>query len=151
MKLYNYIIKFFLKFKCFSLKKKDKRFYYLSIMISPNSINGCNIHGLWPQYDMDSYPQFCKNVQFSMKVLKPLRKDLNKYWKPKGIKDPMRFWLHEWRKHGSCIYSEITQYEYFKITLDLYKEVIDKNLMSKKYKSGNHYLIPVSLDFKLMI
>ena len=150
MKLYNYIIKFFTKFKCFRLEEKDKRFYYLSLMINSDD-SSITIHGLWPQHDVGSYPQYCKNVRFTMKVLKPLKKDLHKYWKPNNTKDPMKFWLHEWRKHGSCIFTDITQYEYFKITLDLYKEVIDKNLISEKYKTKNHYLIPVSLDFKLMV
>ncbi len=150
MKLYYYIIKLFSKFKCLSFKKKDERFYYLSLMIDRKD-SSLTIHGLWPQYNIDSYPQYCKNVLFTMKVLKPLKKDLYKYWKPNNIKDPMKLWFHEWRKHGSCIFTDITQYEYFKITLDLYKEVIDKNLICEKYKSKNHYLIPVSLDFKLMV
>ena len=149
--LYYYIIKVFEQIKSCFVKKKDERFYYLSLMQNSDNVNNYIIHGLWPQYNMDSYPQYCEDVLFTMKVLKPLRKDLEKYWKPKHIKDPMKFWLHEWRKHGSCIFTPITQYEYFKITLDLYKEVIDKNLLCEKYKSGNHYLIPVSLDFKLIV
>ena len=150
MKLYKNIKKFFSKLFKYIFKKKDERFYYLSLMINPED-SSLTIHGLWPQYNINSYPQYCKNVPFTMKVLKPLKKDLHKYWKPSNIKDPMKFWLHEWRKHGSCIFTDITQYEYFKITLDLYKEVIDKNLICEKYKSKNHYLIPVSLDFKLMV
>jgi len=154
MFLYYYIKKLLSNFCCWCLPNEDledKRFYYLSLMENTDNSNGYNIHGLWPQYDLNHYPQYCKNVIFTMRVLKPIKKDLLKYWKPKKLKDPISFWVHEWKKHGSCMFSEITQYEYFKITLDLYKEVIDKNLICEKYKSGYHYLIPVDLNFKLMI
>lgn len=119
-------------------------------MENPKNINGYSIHGLWPQFNNDSYPQYCKKVKFEMKCLKPIKKDLEKYWRPIYTNDPMKLWVHEWKKHGSCIFTDITQYEYFKITLDLYKKVIDKNLICDKYKSGNHILIPISLDFKLI-
>ena len=123
---------------------------YLSLIKNSKNKNGYSIHGLWVQQDEDTNLEYCKPVKFSMKKIKLLRSDLYKYWRPKHIKDPIKLWAHEWRKHGSCVFTDITQYEYFKKTLDLYKEVIDKNLNIKKYKRGRHYLIPVSKDFTLL-
>jgi len=148
MSIYNYIKKFLSIFLCFT---KDTRFYYLSIMENPNNINGYSIHGLWPQYNEDSYPKYCKEVSFSIEKIETLRKDLELYWTPHNTKDPSKLWSHEWKKHGSCIFSDINQYDYFKISIDLYKEIIDKKLIHKKYnKYGTHYLIPVDLNFKLI-
>ncbi len=147
--IYNYIKKIISKL-C-SCKKPDTRFYYLSLMENIHAENGYTIHGLWPQYNSNSYPEFCKIVQFSMSDITTLKKDLEIYWKPPNMKDPMKLWRHEWKKHGSCIFTDVTQYEYFKITLDLYKEVIDKNIMCDKYKTGTHILIPVGLNFELLI
>ena len=85
MFLYYYIRKFLSNFCCWcptNEELEDKRFYYLSLMKNTDNINGYNIHGLWPQYDVNSYPQYCKKVTFTMKVLKLIKKDLLKYWKP---------------------------------------------------------------------
>lgn len=121
---------------------KNKKVYY-----------GYSIHGLWPQYNNKNYPKYCKNVDFDIKLLEPLMEDLIKYWYPTNTRFNRLeyFWKHEWKKHGSCIFTEINQYEYFKVSLDLYKEIMKKNINFDKYTQGHHILIPLTLDFKLKL
>ena len=58
------------------------------------------------------------------------------------------FWKHEWEKHGSCVFTYMTEFDYFKKTLDLFKEATEKGLPDKYYnKEHNNCLIPVNLDF----
>ena len=129
---------------------EDKNFYYLSLMKHDTPIK-FNIHGIWPQYDNNTYPKYCKKVEFDIKLLEPLIDDLTKYWKPTNTRYNRleNFWKHEWKKHGSCCFTEISQFQYFQITLDLYKELMEKNINLEKYLQGHHYLIPLTLDFKL--
>ena len=42
-------------------KNNDSRFYYLSLLYENNK---WSIHGLWPQNSKDSYPTYCKLVNF---------------------------------------------------------------------------------------
>lgn len=149
--LLSYIKKLFYNiFCCF---KKDTKFYYLCLMKNKKVYYGYSIHGLWPQYNDKNYPKYCKNVDFDIKLLEPLMEDLIKYWYPTNTRFNRLeyFWKHEWKKHGSCIFTEINQYEYFKVSLDLYKEIMKKNINFDKYTQGHHILIPLTLDFKLKL
>lgn len=142
MRISNYIIQLFKK-----LFRKDKRFYYLCLIEDEIYPNNYCIHGLWPQYDKETYPKYCKEVEFNLKDLRVLIPDLKIYWKPKNISNPEKFWEHEWRKHGSCIFKDITCFEYFFVTIELYKEFIrGKYKIKKKYKKGNSILIPIKLN-----
>jgi ribonuclease I len=135
----------------FKIFFKNKKFYYLSLMKHDNNIYGYCVHGLWPQYDNNTYPKYLKKVDFDFTLLEPLMDDLIRYWKPTNTRYNRLeyFWKHEWKKHGSCTFTEISQYQYFQITLDLYKELMEKNINLEKYLKGQHYLIPLTLDFKL--
>ena len=145
MFLYNYIKKLF---SCLSLKK-DKRFYYLSLMKNVSNECGYSIHGLWPQFDLDSYPSYCKFVSFDVNKLEPLKEDLNKYWNTKMFNCVENFWEHEYIKHGSCMFTDMNEIEYFSMTIKLYKEAIKRDII-KDYADGANCLIPVSLDFKIL-
>ena len=145
--LYKYIIKLFSC--CFCFKKKDPRFYYLSLMKNEKTESGFSIHGLWPQYNLKKYPSYCKVVSFDITKLELLKEDLNKYWNTKMFNRVENFWEHEYKKHGSCMFTNMDEFEYFNITIKLYKEVIKKNLI-EKYVDGNNCLIPISLDFKII-
>lgn len=123
------------------------KFYYLSLIKEQN--NTFSIHGLWPQYSPTQYPSYCKEVSFSLDKLQPILPDLNKYWYSTEEKNS-DFWEHEYKKHGSCVFTNITEYEYFEKALELYKEAIKANLPQKYYNTQNKKcLIPVSIDFKL--
>ena len=48
---------------------------------------------------------------------------LQKYWYSTEEKNE-DFWKHEWEKHGSCVFVNITEFNYFNITLKLYEDAI---------------------------
>tara|TARA_B100000123_G_scaffold36127_1_gene23880 strand:+ start:2377 stop:2913 length:537 start_codon:yes stop_codon:yes gene_type:complete len=129
-----------------------KNFYYLSLIKEPNSESNYTIHGLWPQTDIKNYPTYCKKVNFDMDQLTPILDKLEQYWysnKHTLIMDE-KFWKHEYEKHGSCVYTPMTEFEYFNNTINLYEKALEKNLPSKFYNSQkNQCLIPVdqSLNF----
>jgi len=47
----------------------------------------------------------------------------------------MRFWSHEWEKHGTCAQSELDQSEYFEAALKLKQKV---NLLQILKNAGTH-------------
>jgi len=139
----------------FNVKRNDKcndkckvSFYYLSL-IKHN--DGYSIHGLWPQYASNSFPSYCTNVDFSIEKLNPISTKLNLYWYSNKEKNS-DFWKHEYEKHGSCMAITLTEYEYFKKTLDLYELALKSNIIEKynHNKKSNKILIPINLNFLFM-
>ena len=140
---YNYL--FDMK-KINEIKKNDKqKFYYLSLI---KETEGWSIHGLWPQYNKNQYPTFCKNVNFDIKKLEPILKELNEKWYSIEEKNE-NFWKHEWEKHGSCMFIELNELEYFEKTLELFDTALQIDLPNDFYnKETKKCLIPLTLDFK---
>lgn len=132
----------------YELIYKDNRFYYLSLL--KNETNGSfSIHGLWPQTDINNYPSYCKKVNFSLDELQPIINDLNTYWYSTEEKNS-DFWQHEYEKHGSCMFKNMSEYEYFNTALKLYYNVIKLNLAKKYYNpTTKKCLIPITLDFQI--
>ena len=126
----------------------DTRFYYLSLIKNePYHDLEFSIHGFWPQNSKTDFPSFCKKVKFSINKLVPILPDLNKYWSS-DRETNADFWKHEYAKHGSCVFTQMSEYEYFKKTLDLYQQAIKLNLPQKYYDPDSfHCFIPVTLDF----
>ena len=123
------------------------KFYYLSLIKEKNN---WSIHGLWPQYDQNQNPSYWKPVDFSYQKLEPILGELKLFWYSNCDKNEL-FWKHEWEKHGSCMFTEINELEYFMTTLELYKKALDQKLPEKFYdKKTNKCLIPLSLDFKFI-
>lgn len=86
------------------------------------------IHGLWPEYTIHKWPQFCNKTEyhnFNETKIKTWHRidEMHKHW-PSCIhqphKDDYSFWKHEWEKHGTC--TNMTVLEFFSKTLDLYKK-----------------------------
>ena len=130
-------------------KINDSRFYYLSLL-KENTDTGWSIHGLWPQYDEKNYPVYCKKVVFDNTKLEPILSNLEENWySNKGTDED--FWKHEWEKHGSCVFSDIDELQYFSTALKLFFEAVDKTLPEKYYNQDkNTCLIPVDLNFNFI-
>ena len=128
---------------------EDTRFYYLCLL--KNEVydeNEYSIHGLWPQNSKTDFPSYCKKVTFSVDKLVPILPDLNKYWYSNEEKN-VDFWKHEYSKHGSCVFTKMNEYQYFKKALDLYQQAIKLNLPEKYIDPDSfNILIPVNLDFE---
>ena len=61
-----------------------------------------NMHGLWPNYNNGSYPQFCTEDKYDpSKLTSETISLLNSNWA--GLySDSNNFRSHEWEKHGTC-------------------------------------------------
>jgi len=143
---YNYL--FGMK-KIKEIKKNDTdKFYYLSLI---KETEGWSIHGLWPQYNKNQYPSFCREVNFDINKLEPILKDLNEKWYSEDNKNE-NFWKHEWEKHGSCMFIELDELEYFEKTLELFDTALQIDLPGDFYnEETKKCLIPLTLDFKFDI
>ena len=122
------------------------KFYYLSL-IKEEGDNNWSIHGLWPQNTPTDYPTYCKRVSFNINQLNPIMDKLQKYWYSTEEKNE-DFWKHEWQKHGSCVFVNITEFNYFNITLKLYEDAIKMDIPKEYYdEKTKKCLIPVNQDF----
>ncbi|XXG70601.1 hypothetical protein AAC387_Pa07g0044 [Persea americana] len=80
------------------------------------------IHGLWPNYNDGSYPSNCdSNSPFDASKIKDLTHSMQTNWPtlacPSG--NGLKFWSHEWTKHGTCSESTLDQHGYFQAALGL--------------------------------
>ena len=123
------------------------RYYYLSLVNDDN--RGWSIHGLWPQYTQNSYPTYCRTVDFDYKKLTPILKDLETHWYSVEGSDE-EFWKHEWTKHGSCMFNNCDELEYFRTALELYVTVIESDVINKFKINDKKAMIPFDLNFKLI-
>lgn len=89
-----------------------------------------NIHGLWPDYFNGSYPQFCKELPFN--ITTETREVLKVYWRS-FKKDYESFWVHEWKKHGTCMEPLLTCDNYFLKTVKIFQEI---NIMKRFNDKG---------------
>ncbi|VDO33228.1 Uncharacterized protein BM_BM4983 [Brugia malayi] len=86
------------------------------------------IHGLWPQRNDGSFPQFCGSdtKKFVLSKLLPIKQKLEKYWPNLFVmRSVSSLWKHEWEKHGTCaeIVEEVSdELKYFSKSLALYKQ-----------------------------
>ncbi|XP_047308729.1 ribonuclease 2-like [Impatiens glandulifera] len=110
------------------------------------------IHGLWSNYNDDTWPACCNGPAFNLKEVSTLLSALEEYWPTlscdasstcdggKGL-----FWAHEWEKHGTCSSSVVhTEYDYFLTTLNLYfKYNITKVLNDAGYLPSNSEKYPL--------
>ena len=134
----------------------DTRFYYLSLIKHKNpntNVESWSIHGLWPQYSLKKYPSYCKDVDFKLNELNAIIEELRKNWyaEKNDIIDDNEFWEHEYKKHGSCMFENLTEFEYFNKTLELFNYVIKNNLVDKYYDTETKKcLIPFDLKYNII-
>ncbi|XP_054822985.1 ribonuclease 1-like [Prosopis cineraria] len=94
------------------------------------------IHGLWPNYNDGSYPSNCDSSNpFKQTEIADLTSSLHKDWPtlacPSG--NGIKFWSHEWEKHGTCSESVLQQHDYFEASLTLKKR---SNLLQALNSAG---------------
>ncbi|KAK9277063.1 hypothetical protein L1049_006602 [Liquidambar formosana] len=95
------------------------------------------VHGLWPNYNDGSYPSNCDpDSPFHQSEISDLISSMQKSWPtlacPSG--DGLKFWSHEWDKHGTCSESVLDQHGYFEAALNLKKKT---NLLQALKSAGN--------------
>ena len=85
-----------------------------------------------PQYNINSYPSFCRDVSFDINELE-LSSRFTKYYSTESPNQD--FWEHEWKKHGSCMFNEMDEFDYFNTALKLFTEAVNettkKNILIK--------------------
>ena len=69
----------------------------------PERLHGWTIHGLWPNRNDGSWPQYCSEEKFDPKPIKDLVDEMSYVW-PNLMEDRpfYDFWTHEYEKHGTC-------------------------------------------------
>ncbi|KAG8087266.1 hypothetical protein GUJ93_ZPchr0010g9864 [Zizania palustris] len=80
------------------------------------------IHGLWPNRDDGSYPQDCNpDREFDPSKVSDLLGSLRAQWPTLACpaNDGLRFWAHEWEKHGTCAEDVFNEHGYFQAALRL--------------------------------
>jgi ribonuclease T2 len=82
------------------------------------------VHGLWPQRDDGTWPQFCDpGSDLDLDAIEDMLPELETVW-PSWSSDDATFWNHEWTRHGTCAEDVIGgQHDYFKAVLRLHNEL----------------------------
>jgi hypothetical protein len=89
------------------------------------------IHGWWPEHNRTSWPQFCNPRRYHLFNATELEEKLGgrmwNWWSPcpEWKIDPVKFWRHEWEKHGTC--TPDSPLQYFGRTLDLFEAAQGKS------------------------
>ncbi|XP_076935692.1 ribonuclease 1-like isoform X2 [Bidens hawaiensis] len=84
------------------------------------------IHGLWPNWKNGSYPSNCDSTNpFDAFEILDLMCQMESEWPTLSCpsNDGLKFWSHEWNKHGACSESILDQHEYFLTALNLKTEI----------------------------
>jgi len=123
------------------------RGYYFALFES-EGLEPFSIHGLWPQYDRNHWPQFCTHNTFDFNRLEPdIIERLHQHWHSSRGKD-RNFWKHEWQRHGTC--TGMTENEYFQKALWCFDQIKQKKVKwILKHEIGDMHVIPISLDWKI--
>ncbi|XP_076881885.1 intracellular ribonuclease LX-like [Bidens hawaiensis] len=120
-----------------SVAKDFDFFYFVQQVLYCDSRRGCcypktgkpaedfSIHGLWPNYNYGTHPSNCDSSNpFDDSKVSTLESVLQEHWPtlacPSG--DGLKFWRHEWEKHGTCAESIFDERGYFEAALSLKKK-----------------------------
>lgn len=93
----------------------------------PTNVTGFTLHGIWPNRNDTTWPQYCTNQQFDIKKIESLVPVLMEVWYDFEHPDnPSEFWSHEYDKHGTCASSDpimSTQFQFFSAAIKLHQSV----------------------------
>ena len=126
------------------LINSDKIYNYYELAVQKWCSSEYMIHGLWPQINGTSYPEYCKDVSY-VKPKGELLINMNKYWH----KCDDTLWEHEWEKHGSCMNDQtnINEYDFFNTTITLF---LENNKLLNNCIDDDCILGCFDLDYKLI-
>jgi ribonuclease T2 len=97
------------------------------------------IHGLWPEYSNNSYPEYCnKSAIFNISQIEYLIPILNVKW-PSSNGSNIDFWEHEYLKHATC-FPNVTEEQFFLDVLHLFDDADStRTFQEKKIKVNQIY------------
>ena len=109
------------------------------------------IHGLWPE----PYTHRVSKRGLDLTALEPLLPELKRHWYS-GNSNNEWFWEHEWTHHGTFLHAvaghlNVTPYEYFRRTLDLYYEVVAQGLEWLRDNASSIECTPYGTEYRLAV
>lgn len=54
--------------------------YFILALFAHSKSSDVSIHGLWPQYSENSWPEYCTDIKFDLSLIKSLLLELKKHW-----------------------------------------------------------------------
>ena len=124
------------------------KFYYLAL----KKHNGLwYIHGLWPNFGDGTYPTFCKLITFHNILNKKLLNEMEHYWYSPDKTPDTHLWKHEYTKHGSCMFTDFTEKEYFTKTVELFLQMVQRGGIKQIKSNLQEYKFAFDTDFNLII
>ena len=115
--------------------------YFILALFAHSKSSDVSIHGLWPQYSENSWPEYCTDIKFDLSLIKSLLPELKKHWHSYNGRNE-KFWEHEWKKHGTCSYMD--EHTYFKTALALREKYIkDRKIL---HSISKHHTIKIKVN-----
>lgn len=102
------------------IKKLLTKFVYLLAVQKCSKERPYTIHGLWVDYINGGYPEFCHKAEFSKEPLMEILPDLKMNWPSCYGGSDEGLWKHEFLKHATCMEKNLTEFDYFNKTLELF-------------------------------
>ena len=123
---------------------EDNVYNYYELAVQKWCSDNYMIHGLWPQNNSTTYPEYCKNVSY-IKPTGSLLTNMTTYWQ--SCDDTL--WEHEWEKHGSCmlLQNNTDENTFFSTTLSLF---LDNSELLNKCSDDDCILRCFDLNYKLI-
>lgn len=111
----------------------DYNYFDLALKKCPGQ-NNWSMHGLWPEYNQQIWPQFCHPAKLNRQQLDGLIPELQKVWYSCDQGGNWKFWNHEYSKHGTC--TGLNQSQYFQTGLRMFNYVKTNKIIEQRCSSG---------------
>ena len=109
-----------------------KLYFFYCLALQKWCSTDFKIHGLWPDYNANSYPSYCSETPFNLEELQksPKYASMLEHWYDCTYNDTIALYEHEWLKHGTCVAEQTgyTQNEYFEKVIELFDTYKDLNV-----------------------
>ena len=106
-----------------------------------SNYNKFTIHGLWPNWNNGSWPQYCSNSSLDYNMFDTIVPDMSLQWSD-NFKPSWKLWNHEWKKHGTCAVGNL----YIKNSNDYFISALWLNMrMNINYIIKKYNIIPSNI------